>query len=214
MGAPRIAILGSGQGTNFESIQKAVSSQKLSAEIVAVLSDKPDAPVLDRARAHGIRALTVPGMPGEKDRAAHDRSVLEALAPLRPDFLVLAGYMRIVTATLLEAFRSPRGYTRVVNVHPSLLPSFPGLDGYAQAFRYGVKTAGVTVHLVELDVDSGPICAQEGFSIAQCKSVEEVRALGQAVEHRLYPDTLSWVLAEKFDLETRDERMCIRVRAS
>ena len=100
---------------------------------------------------------------------------------------------------LIEAFRDPRGYVRIVNVHPSLLPSFPGVDAYRQAFEFGAKSTGVTVHLVELAVDSGPICAQESFSIADCRSVDEVEKRGLAIEHRLFPQTLSWVLAEKFD---------------
>ena len=91
----------------------------------------------------------------------------------------------------------------MVNIHPSLLPAFPGLNSYAQAYRYGAKVAGVTVHLVEAEVDSGPICAQEAFSIDDCQSEEEVEKRGLAVEHQLFPQVLSWVLPEKFIIERR-----------
>jgi phosphoribosylglycinamide formyltransferase-1 len=106
--------------------------------------------------------------------------------------------MRILTPYLIDAFRCDKGYSRMVNIHPSLLPAFPGTHAYAQAFRYGVKITGVTVHLVEPVVDSGPICAQEAFSIEDCQSEDEVEMRGLAVEHRLYPKALNWILAERF----------------
>jgi phosphoribosylglycinamide formyltransferase-1 len=113
---------------------------------------------------------------------------------------------------LLDAFRSERGYARVTNVHPSLLPAFPGVDSYAQAFEHGAKVAGASVHLVELEIDGGPICAQEAFGIADCASAAEVERRGLEVEHRLYPETLRWVLSEKFAVERRGSqgRICVR----
>jgi phosphoribosylglycinamide formyltransferase-1 len=159
-----IVIFASGRGSNFEAIHRAILHHQLSGvEVRAVLSDRPDAPVLDRARALGISALCVPypqeGSPLSR-REKHGKLILAELAKLKPHFIVLAGYMRILSVEVLEAFRAPQGYCRIVNIHPSLLPSFPGVNSYAQAYQYGVKVAGVTVHLVEEGVDTGPICAQ------------------------------------------------------
>jgi phosphoribosylglycinamide formyltransferase-1 len=150
-------------------------------------------------------------------RAEHERAVLQALEPYGVRFLVMAGYMRIISSELLNAFRSERGYFRVVNVHPSLLPAFPGVNAYAQAFEHGAKVAGATVHLVDDGLDSGPICAQEAFRIDDCKSAEEVEQRGLAVEHRLYPAALNWILPENFGIEemrTREGARRLRVHAN
>lgn len=206
-GLPSIVVLGSGRGSNFEAILAAVRSGSLRVDLRAVISDLRDAPILEKARAAGIPAVWVPvPNPGEANspeerRRLHDHRVLEALRPHTPRFLVMAGYMRVVSSELLEAFRDERGYSRIVNVHPSLLPAFPGKDAYQQAWRHGVKLAGATVHLVELGVDEGPICAQEAFSIEDCTSAEEVERRGLLLEHRLYPQTLSWVMDEEFSIE-------------
>jgi phosphoribosylglycinamide formyltransferase 1 len=213
-----IAVLASGRGSNFEAIQRAVQAGELpEAKIVALLSDQPGAPALEKARAIGVKTLVVPAprpdeaASAEERRRIHDGRVVDALRDVGARWAVMAGYMRIVTPVLIEAFRSERGYTRIVNVHPSLLPAFRGLEGYGQAFRYGAKLAGVSVHLVEVELDSGPICAQEAFSIEDCRSEQEVETRGLAIEHRLYPETLKWVLPEKFNLETRPEgRLCVR----
>jgi phosphoribosylglycinamide formyltransferase-1 len=122
----------------------------------------------------------------------------------------MAGYMRVVSPELIDAFRDPRGFARVTNVHPSLLPAFPGRDAYGQAFRHGAKVSGVTVHLVDDGVDEGPICAQEAFGIGDCRSGEEVESRGLAIEHRLYPATLSWLLAESFEIEREEGRIRVR----
>ena len=142
-------------------------------------------------------------------RRLHEERLLGELDRLAPRFLVMAGYMRIVTPRLLAAFRSERGYCRVVNIHPSLLPAFPGVGGYAQAFRYGAKVAGATVHLVDEELDSGPILAQAAFSLADCRDEEAVMRLGKRLEQELYPRTLSWVLAEKFEVVKRERRLCV-----
>ena len=214
-----IAVLASGRGSNFGAVYEAIRTKKLDAEIVAVVSDQPQAPVLELARELGLRAISIPagstainehvsasnsGMATEERRKIHEEKILAQLLPLGPKFLVLAGYMRIVTPLLIDSFRCDRGYSRMVNIHPSLLPAFPGVRSYFQAFRYGVKWTGATVHFVENAVDSGPICAQEGFSIADCRSEAEVEERGLAVEHRLLPDALKWILPEKFSLESRE----------
>jgi phosphoribosylglycinamide formyltransferase-1 len=200
-----IAIFASGRGSGFDAIHAAIAAGKLDAEIRAVVSDRADAAVLEKARSKGLKAICIECASGvgsaEERRSEHEKRILEALAPLSPRFVVLAGYMRILTPRLIEAFRSERGYSRIVNVHPSLLPAFPGRDSYRQAFEYGVKQTGVTVHLVEQQVDAGPICAQEAFAIEDCRSVEEVEKRGLAIEHRLYPESLKWILKEAFSLE-------------
>jgi phosphoribosylglycinamide formyltransferase 1 len=212
-----IVVLASGRGSNFEAIHHAIQKKILDAKILAVISDKPNAIVLEKAKEYGIEALSIPFPSAQKGghsleirRKEHEFQVLEKLEKIKPHFLVMAGYMRIVTSQLIEAFRSERGYSRMVNIHPSLLPAFPGVNAYAQAYQYGTQCAGVTVHLVEATVDSGPICAQESFSIAGCKSVSEVEQRGLMVEHRLFPQTLSWVLPENFRVEKRAEgRICV-----
>ena len=167
-----IVIFASGRGSNFDALHKAVEEKQLAADILAVISDNPEALVLEKARKVGIPAVAIP-FQGGQSRAEHERKIVEALKPFQPKFLAVAGYMRIVTDLLIEAFRSEKGYARIVNIHPSLLPAFPGLNAYEQAFHAGVKFAGATVHLVEKEVDSGPICAQEVFSIEECRSVSE-----------------------------------------
>jgi phosphoribosylglycinamide formyltransferase-1 len=210
-----IAIFASGRGSNFDAIQAAVARGELNAEIRLVLSDRADAPVLEKARQKSIPTVCIAPNVAQKSpearRAEHEKRILEALREQSPRFLVLAGYMRIMTPLLIEAFRSERGYSRIVNIHPSLLPAFPGVDAYRQAFEFGTKLTGATVHLVETEVDSGPVCAQESFSIAGCKSVSEVESLGLELEHRLFPGTLRWVLGEAFSVEKRQGgRFCVR----
>lgn len=213
----KIAVLASGRGSNFDALMSAIDRGELPAEVVALVSDQPRAGVLEKARARGIHTVVIPvdaKLGTDERRIVHEREILKALAPLQPRFLVLAGYMRIMTQELIGAFHDDRGYSRIVNVHPSLLPAFPGVNSYARAFEYGAKVTGVTVHLVDGGVDSGPICAQEAFSITDCGSVEEVERRGLEVEHRLYPATLRWILEEKFGIEMREvkneRRLCVR----
>lgn len=198
----RIAVLASGRGSNFEAIIRSISTQSLNAEIVALVSDRAEARALEIARAEGIPALLIPSNKNDE--------IFETLKPYAPRFLVMAGFMRIVGPKLLHHFRSDKGYTRITNIHPSLLPAFPGLNSYSQAFNYGCKVAGVTVHLADSGVDSGPICAQESFSIEGMTSSSEVEKKGLELEHRLYPKTLNWVLKEEFKVEMNEGRLCVR----
>ncbi len=216
---PRIAVFASGRGSNFEAVLRAIEDGKLRAQIVALVCDRPGAPVMELAKDAGIPVLLVPpppatasgGASAEIRRVNHDRAIWEKLKAYQPRFLVLAGYMRILSGWMIDTFRSERGYSRIVNVHPSLLPSFPGKESYRQAFEHGAQLAGVTVHLVDPAVDSGPICAQESFAIADCTTPEQVEKRGLAVEHRLYPATLDWVLSERFGVTPLSSRR-IRVR--
>mgnify|MGYP001568903780 FL=1 len=197
-----IAILASGRGSNFDVLARAAREGRLAADIRLVISDRADAPVLEKAARLGIEVLHIasPGR-GPEDRELHDAQVVAALQNRGVEWVVLAGYMRVISHVLLEAFRDSRGFTRVVNIHPALLPAFPGMNAYRQAFEYGAQVTGVTVHLGELEVDSGPIVAQAGFSLEGCRSADEVEGRGLEVEHRLYPQALDGLLRGRFKVE-------------
>lgn len=224
-----VVVLASGRGSNFEAILRAIQRGSLSARVLALLSDQPNALALEKARQAGMKAVVVPYPTSSEQAVAnsaqltkrdkHGELILDECKKLAqasgefPRFLILAGYMRVVSSRVIEAFRSERGYSRIVNIHPSLLPAFPGTDSYGQAYKYGCKVAGVSVHLVEEKVDAGPICAQEAFSIEDCRSVEEVEARGLRIEHRLFSETLSWVLTENFNvdnMQSPERRLCVR----
>lgn len=219
-----IVILASGRGSNFDAIHQSIVNGQLKAEIRAVISDQSQALVLEKARKLNIPAIVVPIAKTSPEmaktssaeylharRLAHEERLMNRLQEFEPQFLVLAGYMRVLTPTFIDHFRSSVGYSKIINIHPSLLPSFPGIHSYQQAFNYGTKITGVTVHLVEAKVDCGPICAQEAFSIENCRTAAEVEEIGLRVEHSLFPKTLSWVLAEKFEMQTTVENVhCVR----
>jgi phosphoribosylglycinamide formyltransferase-1 len=197
-----IAVLASGRGSNFDALAKAVRNGQLHAHIRVVISDRADAPVLEKARQLGIEAIHVPAFGRRpEDREVHDAQIVRILRERHIQWVVLAGYMRLVSHVLLEAFRDSRGFTRVVNIHPSLLPAFPGVGGYRQAFDHGAQVAGVTVHLVELDLDNGPIVAQAGFSLDGCQTADEVEGRGLELEHRLYAAALEKLLTGRFRID-------------
>lgn len=200
MGVAKIAVLASGRGSNFTAIAEAIQNQRLEAEIVLVASDKRAAPVLAKAESLGIPTLV------EKDQ----KNLLVRLRELKVEYVVLAGFMRILSDDFIAAFRDPRGFSRIVNIHPSLLPAFPGLNSYQQAFVHGAKVSGVTVHFVDGGIDTGPICAQQAFSIADCQSAEEVEARGLKLEHELYARVLSWILKNNFDIQERGGRLHVQ----
>lgn len=199
MNAPRtsarFAVFVSGRGSNFEALARAGFRDR----IALVVSDRPEAFALEKARALDLPTFV------SKD----EKTILAELARRGISTVVLAGYLRILSREFVEAFRDPSGATRILNIHPSLLPAFPGLNAYAQAFDYGCKHAGVTVHLVEAEVDGGPILAQETFSIEDCASVSEVETRGLAIEHRLYAETLEWYLRGELHYETKKGRLCV-----
>ncbi|MEJ5360415.1 MAG: phosphoribosylglycinamide formyltransferase, partial [Desulfobacterales bacterium] len=164
---------------------------RLPAEVVLVLSDVPDAGILARARERGIPARHLPPGPYRTrlDEAA-EAAYIAALQEARVDLVVLAGFMRILKAPFLRAFPQ-----KIVNIHPSLLPSFPGLEAWKQALDYGVKITGVTVHLVDHGVDTGPIVAQAAVPVEDDDTPETLHARIQEVEHRLYPEAIAHLLA-------------------
>lgn len=203
---PAIGILGSGRGSNAHAILQAIKDRKLHAQPKVVISDKEFAPILKIAQQFEVPSRWVgvdTQVPKQDRRARLARDLVACLQEHHVEFVVLAGFMRILHQDFLAAFKDQKGdcpYFKVVNIHPSLLPAFPGLNSYQQAFDYGSKQTGVTVHLVDGGLDSGPVCAQESFSIEDCKTVQEVEDRGLEIEHRLYPATLNWVLAKKFQL--------------
>ena len=198
-----IAILVSGRGSNMKAILEAIEQGRLDASVSMVISNNPQALALDIAREHGVKTVCVPSKGVTREQ--HEQAVMAQLESVQVDFLVLAGYMRVLTAGFLRNFRHPDGYFRVINIHPSLLPAFPGANGYEDAFNYGVRVSGVTVHLVDEQVDHGPILAQEAFSRLDGDTLDTFKARGLAVEHRLYPAVLQNIAQHGLRLLNRDE---------
>jgi phosphoribosylglycinamide formyltransferase-1 len=187
---PRLAVLGSGTGTNFVAIQKAILAGRLDAEIALVISDVPDAPILARAREFGLRTAVLPPSPFRTKLGPDaEAELLELLENASVGWVVLAGYMRVVKEPLLAAFPN-----RIVNVHPSLLPAFRGLRAWEQALQAGVKETGCTVHFVNAEVDAGAIIAQQRVPVLPGDTPATLQARIQAAEHELFPRTLQELL--------------------
>ena len=180
----RLAILLSGRGSNFQAIHEAVKRGELDAEIVCVISNRPEAPGIERARAYGYAAHVLDHK-SFLNRAAHEEAVLRALEEARPDFIALAGYMRLLSPPFIERWRN-----RIVNIHPSLLPSFPGVDAQAQAVAYGVKVSGCTVHLVDEHLDAGPIVVQRVVEVRDDDTAETLSARILVQEHEAFVEAV------------------------
>lgn len=180
----RLAILLSGRGSNFVAIHEAIARGDLRAEIAIVLSNVPDAPGIARASALGLRAATLDHR-SYTNRAAHEDAVFAVLDEAQPDFIVLAGYMRLLSARFIDHYRH-----RIVNIHPSLLPSFPGVDAQAQAIAHGVKVSGCTVHLVDEGLDSGPIIVQRTVPVDENDDASTLAARILEEEHAAYAEAL------------------------
>lgn len=187
----KIAVFISGRGSNLNAIIQAIADKRLSAQIETVVSNDKEATGLIIAEQHGLNtfAISQKGM----TRAQHEEKILEHLNKFKLDYIVLAGYMRILSPDFLKHFKSEHGYYRVINIHPSLLPAFPGVDSYKQAFDYGVKVGGVTVHLIDENMDRGIILAQEPFPRFPDDTLETFTQRGLSVEHSLYPAVLQQV---------------------
>lgn len=189
----RIAILGSGTGSNFVAIAKARSEGRLTAELTVVLSDVPDAGILARARDFGVLGRFIaPGKFRTKLDEEAERSYVMTLQEARVDLVVLAGFMRVLKGEFLRAFEG-----RIVNIHPSLLPAFPGLHAWKQALDYGVKVTGCTVHFVDAGVDAGPIIAQQTVPVLENDTPESLHQRIHASEHELYPKCLAAIALGK-----------------
>lgn len=194
---PRLGVLISGRGSNLQAIIDAIAEGRLRAQIAVVISNVPDAAGLQRATAAGIEALVLPhrGFPG---REAYDAALAEALQRRRVDLVCLAGFMRLLGPGFIDAFPN-----RILNVHPSLLPAFPGLEAQRQAFEHGVKVTGATIHLVNAELDAGPIVMQSAVPVLPDDTVETLTARILVEEHRLYPMAIAQVLEGKWRIEGR-----------
>jgi phosphoribosylglycinamide formyltransferase 1 len=192
-----IAVLASGQGTNLEAILEAVERGEVAGKVVLVISDRAGAPALARANRHRVKALHL--NPREfNSREDFDRGLIDELKKERIDLVVLAGYMRLLSPLFIRTFSS-----QIMNIHPSLLPAFPGLDGVEQAFDYGVKVTGCSVHFVDEGLDSGPVILQEAVPVIQQESVQTLHQRIHAVEHRLYPTAIDLFCRGKLKVEGR-----------
>lgn len=192
-----MVVLASGRGSNFIAIQEAIAAGDVPGEIRAVISDKPAAPVLDRARDLGIPALAIDAKAYD-NRAAYDAALLEAILEVGCDIVVLAGYMKIIGRDFLQALDRP-----VVNIHPSLLPAFPGLDAQGQAVAYGVRVSGCTVHFVDESLDGGPIIAQRVVPVYADDTADSLSARILVQEHDLYPAVLKAIAEDRVRCEGR-----------
>jgi phosphoribosylglycinamide formyltransferase 1 len=186
---PRLAVLGSGKGSNFVALQEAILAGKLEAQIVLVVSDLPDAIILAKAAAFGLPTATLPASPFRTKLSPEgELALVELLQKNNVEWVVLAGYMRVVKEPLLNAFPN-----RIINIHPSLLPAFKGLRAWEQALNARAFETGCTVHFVNKDIDAGEIIAQQRVTIALNDTPESLHARIQVAEHELYPAALAKV---------------------
>jgi phosphoribosylglycinamide formyltransferase-1 len=183
----RLGILISGRGSNFVAIADAIAQGRLKAEIAVVISSKPEAPGLNLARERFLNAVTLPS--AGVTRENYDRLLVSELGRHRVDLVCLAGYMRLLGKEFIEAYRG-----RILNIHPSLLPAFPGLHAQRQALESGIRETGCTVHLVDEGLDSGPILKQATVPVLDGDTVESLSARILKEEHRIYPEAIAEML--------------------
>lgn len=200
----RIAVLVSGRGSNLRAILDACDAGSCRARVTGVLSDKKNAGALELARERSIEAKVV-ALRDHPDRAAWDRALAEAIASVDPELVVLAGFMKIVGPAVLARFEG-----RIVNVHPSLLPAFPGADGPADALAAGVTISGCTVHLVDAGLDSGKILAQAAVPVLPGDDRDRLHHRIQAQEHWLLPRVVDWIARGQIGALAGDERAALR----
>jgi len=192
----RLGILISGRGSNFEAIADNIQRGTLDAEIAVVISNRPEAPGLSAARSRGLNAVSIPSK--GLDREVYDRMLIAELRKHAVDLVCLAGFMRLLSASFIRAFPS-----RILNIHPSLLPAFPCLDAQRQALEHGVKISGCTVHFVDEDLDAGPIVIQAAVPVLDCDTVETLSARILCEEHRIYSEAIRIVLGGKYQIAGR-----------
>jgi phosphoribosylglycinamide formyltransferase-1 len=190
----KLAVLVSGRGSNLRALQTAITEGRCAARIDCVIADRDGAAALEFAREQGIETAVVRAK-GFPDRESWDRALADELNGRAPELVVLAGFMRLVGKAVLGSFAG-----RIVNVHPALLPSFPGIDGPAQALRHGVTLSGCTVHLVDDGIDTGPILAQAAVPVLPSDDVASLHARIQVAEHRLLPDVVHAIATGKLRL--------------
>jgi phosphoribosylglycinamide formyltransferase-1 len=201
----RLGVLASGAGTNLQAILDRVHDRD-GIELVAVASDQPDAPALERARAAGIETAVFAAA-DHPDRVARDAAVAAWLAQRGVELVVLAGYMQLLSGEFLARFPD-----RVINVHPALLPSFPGLDAIGQAIAYGVRVFGVTVHFVDEGVDSGPVILQRAIDLPDVIEAEEVHARLRPIEHELLPEAIRLIARGAVSFDASNPRRVVITR--
>jgi len=192
----RLGILISGRGSNFEAIADNVAAGAIPAEIAVVISNRAAARGLEVARQRGLNAVVIPSK--GLDREVYDRMLLEELARHGVDLVCLAGFMRLLSGTFIRAYPN-----RILNIHPSLLPAFPGLDAQHQALEHGVKITGCTVHFVDEYLDAGPIVLQAAVPVLNDDTVETLSARILKEEHRIYSEAIRIVLAGNYAIESR-----------
>ncbi|HSP35197.1 MAG TPA: phosphoribosylglycinamide formyltransferase [Thermoanaerobaculia bacterium] len=193
----RLAVLLSGRGSNFTAIHQAIFARELDAQIVAVISNRSDAPGIALARAWGYNAHVIDHKKFA-DRAAHESAILDVLIDANPDFIALAGYMRLLSSDFVARFEH-----RIVNIHPSLLPSFRGVDAQQQAVDYGVKISGCTVHFVDENLDAGPIIVQRAVAVLPADTASTLAARILEQEHIAYVDALRILARGNYAIEAR-----------
>jgi len=193
----RIGVLLSGRGSNFAALAESVASGRIpDAEIAIVVSNREGAPGIDRAKAHGIAARVIPSKGLERE--TYDRLVVAVLQEHHVDLVCLAGYMRLLSPFFVSSFPS-----RILNIHPSLLPSFPGLESQRQALEYGVKFAGCTVHFVDENLDAGPIILQAVVPVSDTDTEDTLSAKILQEEHKIYSEAVRIVLEGRYKLDGR-----------
>ena len=200
-----MGVLASGRGSNLQAIIDAIEARTLAAQIAVVLSNKKDAQALERARRHGLTDVFLDPKPfaGQPDsREAYDRAILDILKKNDVELIALAGYMKIVTPVLINAYPN-----RIMNVHPALLPAFPGLEVQKKALEWGVKIAGCTVHFVTEAVDEGPIIIQAAVPVLEGDSADTLAARILAEEHRIYPRAIQLYAEGRLRVEGRRVRV-------
>jgi phosphoribosylglycinamide formyltransferase-1 len=197
----RLGILLSGRGSNFIAIADNIRSGKLDAEIAVVISNRTDVPGIAAARERGLNAVVIPSK--GRGREEHDAEVIAALEAANVDLVVLAGYMRLLSPNFIHAYRH-----RILNIHPSLLPAFPGLDAQRQALEYGVKVTGCTVHFVDEHLDHGPIIVQKTVPVTEGDTVDTLSARILEQEHIAYSEAIAKVIARQCEIKGR----CVIVR--
>jgi phosphoribosylglycinamide formyltransferase-1 len=193
----RLGVLISGRGSNLQALIDAIADGRLDARIVLVISNRPEAQGLERARRAGIDTLVI-SHKGHASREAYDELLVAELQSREVELVCLAGFMRLLTRVFVDAFPN-----RILNIHPSLLPAFPGVDAQRQAFVHGVKVTGVTVHLVTTDLDAGPIVLQAAIPVRDHDTVETLSARMLEEEHRVYPEAVARVLQGGWRIDGR-----------
>jgi phosphoribosylglycinamide formyltransferase 1 len=200
LSAFRIAVLASGTGTNLQAILEQLHGRD-GFEVACVVSNKTDAAALERAAAAGIETATFE-QGAYKDREARDSGMGDWLEERSLDLIVLAGYMELLSPRFVQRYRN-----RIINVHPALLPSFPGVDAIEQALEHGVKVTGVTIHFVDEGVDSGPIILQQALELPYTRDVEEVEDLIHSIEHELLPRAIRLIAAGAVEIDPENPRL-------